>query len=81
MTDEEYKMLDFAGHWWRNAGAAEDAIQREFNITATRYWQKVNRLLDDPAAAEYAPTTVARLRRIRATRTARRNRDGNHQGL
>lgn len=68
MTDDDKRMLDFAGQWWQTAGAAEDAIRREFGISAVRFWQLVNQLCDDPDAIKYAPTTVARLRRIRTTR-------------
>ena len=73
MTDDDRRMLDFAGRWWRTAGAAEDAIRAEFGISATRFWQKVNQLLEEPDAAAYAPTLVSRLRRIRDTRSRRRS--------
>ncbi|MGD3153893.1 DUF3263 domain-containing protein [Tsukamurella tyrosinosolvens] len=33
-----------------------------------RYYQLLNRLLDDPAAVAYAPAVVGRLRRIRDVR-------------
>lgn len=72
MTDDDRRMLDFAGRRWRTAGAAEDAIRAEFGISATRFWQKVNQLLEDPDAAAYAPTLVNRLRRIRDARSQRR---------
>ena len=68
MTDDDRRMLDFAGRWWRTSGAAEDAIRREFGISTTRFWQRVNRLCDDPDALAYAPTTVTRLRRLRESR-------------
>ena len=72
MTEDDRRMLDFAGQWWHNAGATEDAIAREFGLSATRYWQRVNRLLDDPEATAYAPDTVNRLWRLRDVRSRRR---------
>lgn len=73
MTDDDRRMLDFAGRWWRTAGAAEDAIRAEFGLSATRFWQKVNQLLEDPDAVAYAPTLVGRLHRIRDARSRRRS--------
>lgn len=72
MTDDDRKLLDFAARWWRHAGAQHDAIESDLGITPTRYFQRLNALLDDPAALEYAPTLVRRLQRIRAQREAGR---------
>lgn len=72
LTDLERELLDFAGLWFKYAGAQEQAMRDELGRSATRYWQKVNGLLDRPEAAEYAPVTVQRLRRLRASRMARR---------
>lgn len=72
MIDTDRRILDFEAKWWRTAGAKADAIMAEFGMTQTRYYQKVNRLLDDPEAAAYAPALVKRLRRLRSVRTASR---------
>lgn len=72
MTDEDRRILDFERQWWRHAGAKADAIDAEFGLTVTRYYQKLNRLLDDPDALAYAPQLVNRLRRIRSTRSRAR---------
>ena len=65
LADRDRRILDFADQWWRTAGAAEDAIRAEFGMTATRYYQHLNRLLDDPYAEAYNPVLVHRLRRLR----------------
>jgi hypothetical protein len=39
-------------------------------MSATRYYQAIRRLMDDPAALEYAPLTVRRLQRMRQARLA-----------
>lgn len=73
LTDLERELLDFAGQWWRYAGAQEQAIRDRFDLSSTAYWRKVNDLLDRPEALAYAPTTVNRLRRVRAERQAARS--------
>lgn len=71
LTDEEKRLLDFEGQWWIYMGAKEDEIRRRFGISATRYAQLINALIDRPAALAYAPVTVKRLCRIRARRQLR----------
>lgn len=69
--------IDFeAGRtWWKHGGAKEAQTRELFGETATRYSQRLNALLDDPAALEYDPATVGRLRRLReARREARSSR-------
>lgn len=41
MNDTNRPTVDFAGRWWRTAGAAEDTIRVEFGISATRFWRRV----------------------------------------
>ena len=70
--DERAKeILAFERRWWRHAGAKEQAIRDRFQLSSTRYYQLLNALLDDPLALAYDPTLVARLRRLRASRTRR----------
>lgn len=64
MTDDDRRMLDFAGRWWRTAGAAEDAIRREFGISVTRFWQRVAALSGQEDAIAYAPLLTAQIRRL-----------------
>ncbi len=74
LTEREWRILAFERQWWRHAGAKEQAIRDEFGLSATRYYQMLNALLDKPAALEYEPVVVKRLRRLRATRTRTRAR-------
>ncbi|QDH47639.1 helix-turn-helix DNA binding domain protein [Gordonia phage Madeline] len=73
MTDIDMRMLDFAELRWNHGGNQADAIRAEFDMSVTRFWQRVNSLLDDPEALAYAPQLVNRLRRIRSTRAQRRS--------
>ncbi|AFR47974.1 DUF3263 domain-containing protein [Gordonia sp. KTR9] len=74
MTDDDRRILDFAGLRWHHSGNQADAIRAQFDMTVTRFHQRVNTLLDDPEALAYAPQLVNRLRRIRSTRAQRRSR-------
>lgn len=69
----ERAVLDFERRRWKHAGAKEQAIRDAFDLSATRYYQILNTLLDDPAALAYAPALVGRLRRIRDARQRARS--------
>ena len=73
MTDDDRRVLDLAARRWNHSGNQADAIRAEFDMTVTRFWQRVNTLLDDPEALAYSPQLVNRLRRIRSTRAQRRS--------
>lgn len=65
-------MLEFERFWWRHAGSKEQAIRETFDLSATQYYRLLNSLLDQPAAVEFDPLVVGRLRRLRASRARRR---------
>lgn len=56
----------------RRDGHIEAVIRQRFGISSMRYHQVLNRLLDDPNAERYAPTTVHRRRRLRDHHQRRR---------
>ena len=76
MTRRDREILSFERQWWKYAGAKEQAIRDLFDMSATRYYQVLNALIDKPAAVAADPMLVKRLRRLRAsrqrTRAARR---------
>ncbi|MGS2613136.1 DUF3263 domain-containing protein [Micromonospora sp. LZ34] len=74
LTERERAILDFEQRWWRHAGAKEQAIRDTFGLSATRYYQLLNALLDHPAALAAAPVLVGRLRRLRSSRARNRRR-------
>jgi Protein of unknown function (DUF3263) len=74
LTDREQQILAFERQWWRHAGAKEQAIRDTFQLSATRYYQLLNGLLDNPAALAADPVLVGRLRRLRSTRARSRRR-------
>ncbi|GLY23452.1 DUF3263 domain-containing protein [Micromonospora sp. NBRC 101691] len=74
LTERERGILAFERHWWRHAGAKEQAIRDTFSLSATRYYQLLNALLDNPAALAADPLLVGRLRRLRSSRARNRRR-------
>jgi hypothetical protein len=76
LARREHEILAFEAQWWKYAGAKEQAIRELFDMSATRYYQVLNALIDKPAAMAADPMLVKRLRRLRAsrqrTRAARR---------
>jgi Protein of unknown function (DUF3263) len=68
LSEREKRILEFERQWWRYAGAKEQAIRDSFDLSATRYYQLLNGLLDNPAAMAHDPMLVKRLRRLRQTR-------------
>ncbi|WIC40245.1 helix-turn-helix DNA binding protein [Gordonia phage Holliday] len=68
MTDEEKAMLDLAGQRWNYPGSLEQRVRDEFGISLTRFYQRVNQLIDTEEALAYSPVVVNRLRRLRTRR-------------
>ncbi|MFJ4038321.1 DUF3263 domain-containing protein [Microbacterium sp. NPDC090007] len=65
LSDRDLAFLAFEGEWRRHAGAKEEAIRAEFDITPARYYQLLGRLIDTPEALAHDPMLVRRLRRRR----------------
>lgn len=74
LTERERRILDFERRWWKHAGAKEQAIRDTFGLSATRYYQLLNTLLDHPAALAAEPVLIGRLRRLRSSRARNRRR-------
>jgi Protein of unknown function (DUF3263) len=72
-------ILAFERQWWKFAGAKEQAIRDRFAMSATRYYQVLNALIDKPESLVQDPLLVKRLRRLRATR--QRNRSAKRLGI
>lgn len=68
LTRREHDVLAFERQWWKYAGAKEEAIKELFGMSATRYYQVLNALVDRPEALAADPMLVKRLRRQRASR-------------
>lgn len=79
LSARDADILTFERQWWKFAGAKEQAIRDKFQMSATRYYQILNALIDKPEALAHDPLLVKRLRRLRATR--QRNRSAKRLGI
>ena len=79
LSERDAEILAFERQWWKFAGAKEQAIRDKFQMSATRYYQVLNALIDKPEALVQDPLLVKRLRRLRATR--QRNRSAKRLGI
>lgn len=66
LSERERAVLTFEKRQWKHSGAKDQAIRDAFEISANRYYQLLNSLLDRPEAQEFEPALVKRLRRVRA---------------
>jgi hypothetical protein len=73
LADRDRAILDFERQWWRYAGAKEQAVRELFDMSATRYYQVLNALIDRPEALVHDPMLVKRLRRMRSSRQRARS--------
>ena len=73
LHERDMRILDFERQIWRNEGAKELEIRERFALSATRYYQLLNELIDRPEAAEFDPLLVKRLRARRTKRARRRS--------
>jgi Protein of unknown function (DUF3263) len=73
MTRRDREILSFERQWWKYAGAKEQAIRDLFDMSATRYYQVLNALIDRPEALAADPMLVKRLRRLRSSRQRARS--------
>jgi hypothetical protein len=73
LGERDLLILEFERQWWKYAGAKEQAMREKFDMSATRYYQALNALIDRPAALEADPMLVKRLRRLRAARQRARS--------
>ena len=73
LSDRDREIIAFERQWWKYAGAKEQAIRELFDMSATRYYQVLNALIDSPIALEADPMLIKRLRRLRSTRQRARS--------
>ena len=73
LSDRDQRILAFERLWWKYAGAKEQAVREQFDMSATRYYQVLNALIDRPEALAVDPMLVKRLRRLRSSRQRARS--------
>jgi len=73
LSERDQAILAFERTWWEFAGAKEQAVREKFDMSATRYYQVLNALIDREAALAFDPLLVKRLRRLRSARQRARS--------
>lgn len=79
LSERDREILALERLWWQYAGAKEQAIREKFDMSATRYYQVLNALIDREDALAFDPLLVKRLRRLRAGR--QRSRSAKRLGI
>ena len=74
LTESEKQILHLEQGYFRWAGAKDQQIGELLGMSPTRYYQKLNALIDDPRAMAWDPLTVKRLQRLRDARRAARSK-------
>lgn len=73
LTVREHTAIRLAARRYKYEGARETDVLHELGMTATRFWQYVNALIDRPEAVAAYPVDVRRLVRLREQRKAQRS--------
>ena len=81
LSQQQLDILEFERHWWRRADAKEQAIRGQFDVSAARYYQMLNAVIDSPMAMIQDPMLVKRLLRLRDARVAARLADRQRVGI
>lgn len=68
ISDRDRAILDIERHWWQFAGAKEQRIRETTGMSATRFYQELNKLIARDDVLAFDPLLVRRLRRMRAQR-------------
>src|SRR3954453_11675488 len=79
LSERDREILAMERLWWQYAGAKEQAIRDQFDMSTTRYYQVLNALIDREDALAFDPLLVKRLRRMRAER--QRSRSARRLGI
>lgn len=73
LSERDAEILDFERQWWKYVGAKNDGIRERFSMSATRYYQCLNTIIDKPEALAHDPLLVKRLQRLREQRMQARS--------
>ena len=72
LSDEDKLLLSIEADRYLQPGRKDAVIRERLDMSSTRYYQRLNALLDEAAAEAHDPVLVHRLRRLRAKRGRRR---------
>lgn len=72
LSERDVAILEFEREWWHQSGAKEEAIREVFGLSAARYYQLLNVVIDSPDAVRHDPMLIKRLLRARDARGSAR---------
>jgi hypothetical protein len=72
LDDRQLAILQFEQRFPQQSGEKDQAIRLELGLSAARYYQLLNALIDSPAAIVHDPMLVRRLHRVREARMSAR---------
>ena len=72
LSDRDRAMLAFEAGWAKHSASKDEAIRDTFAMSAARYYQLLNAVIDSPAAVRHDPMLVRRLLRARDDRAEAR---------
>lgn len=73
LTDADRTILSLESQRWKYPGAKEACALELLGMSATRYYQRRDALIDHPAAEAAEPALIHRLQRLRDRRRAQRS--------
>jgi hypothetical protein len=66
LSDQDRQIIDYAKNLKHGSSYLHNSeIMDKFGFQATTFYQRLNRIIDDPSAQEYDPVTAHRYQRIR----------------
>jgi len=68
LSEKDIRILDFEASWWHFPEPKDRAIRDYLDMSSTRYYQALRRLVDDDDAALHYPLVIKRLRKMKEDR-------------
>ena len=68
LSEKDIRILDFEASWWHFPEPKDRAIRDYLDMSSTRYYQALRRLVDDDDAALQYPLVIERLRKMKEDR-------------
>ena len=72
LSERDLAILAFESRYTKQGSPKEEAIREVFGLSAARYYQLLNAVIESPAAVRHDPMLVARLQRARDARVKAR---------
>ncbi len=83
--EDKLAVIALAAQWYHYSGAREQDIRKRYGVSATRFYQVLNVLIDEPEIVKDCPAECRRFREQRDTRalvrTAVRRKLGRRWGI